>query len=191
MIKRPRYTATSASTSLTIGGCGGGWRTSRALSESSPAVALHPKRLGLAGPASRFCSGTVWWQWTTHGHGMDEPDQAAMLTAVDAILAGPQQPPSRASGPDRIVGMMSASGPHHTTPSNGGRGATMGPPGCPLQSPPVPFRRRPSRRFAGIKWESRGLEETKGIPEGRGPWFESRIAHFAICRAFQSPEVMP
>ena len=65
--------------------------------------------------------------------------------------AGAQRPASGASGPDRIVGVMSASGSYDTMSSNGGRGATTGPPACPFQSPPVPFRCAPSRGFAGIK----------------------------------------
>jgi hypothetical protein len=55
--------------------------------------------------------------------------------------AGAQRPASRASGLDRIVGTMSAIGRYDTLPANRDRGATMGPPACTRQSPPVPFRR--------------------------------------------------
>ena len=57
---------------------------------------------------------------------MDELDDAPRLAAVDAIMQA-RRPASGASGLDRIVGMMSASGPYDTLPSNRGRGATMGP----------------------------------------------------------------
>jgi hypothetical protein len=73
---------------------------------------------------------------------MDQPDQAAMLTAVAAILAGSQRPASGASGRDRIVGVMSASGSQDSLPPNCGRGATMGPPACGGQSSPVVRGRR-------------------------------------------------
>jgi hypothetical protein len=86
----------------------------------------------------------------THGHVMDERDHAPSLAAVDAIPAGAQRPASAASGLDRIVGVMSASGSYDALPSNCGHGATMGPPGCPLQSPPVPFRRRRSCGLQGL-----------------------------------------
>ena len=71
-----------------------------------------------------------------YGHLMDEADEAAMLAAVDAIMQ--TRAASGASALDRIVGLMSASGSYDTMPSNGSRGATMGPPACPpspLQSP--------------------------------------------------------
>ena len=64
--------------------------------------------------------------------------------------AGAQRPASGASGLDRIVGMMTASGPYDTLPSNGGRGATMGPPGCTAQSSPVAFRCALSRGLQGL-----------------------------------------
>jgi hypothetical protein len=79
--------------------------------------------------------------WNTYSRVIDELD-APRLVTLDAINAGALRTASGASGLDRIVGMMTATRPHDTMPSNGGRGATMGPPGCPLQSPPVPFRRR-------------------------------------------------
>ena len=64
------------------------------------------------------------------------------VAAVDAILQARSEPASDASGFDRIVGVMFAPRSYDALPSNRGRGATMGPPACPLQSPPVPFRRR-------------------------------------------------
>ena len=64
--------------------------------------------------------------------------------------AGSWRPASGASGPDRIVGMMTATGSYDTMPSNGGRGATTGPPGCPVQSPPVVFRRRRRGGLQGL-----------------------------------------
>ena len=90
-----------------------------------------------------------------YGHLMDEADEAAMLAAVDAIMQ--TRAASGASAIDRIVGLMSASGSYDTMPSNGSRGATMGPPACPLQSPPVPFRRR---RRGGLQ----------GLSANRGDW---------------------
>jgi hypothetical protein len=90
-----------------------------------------------------------------YGHLMDEADEAAMLAAVDAIMQ--TRAASGASALDRIVGLMSASGSYDTMPSNGSRGATMGPPACPLQSPPVPFRRR---RRGGLQ----------GLSANRGDW---------------------
>ena len=56
--------------------------------------------------------------------------------------AGAQRAACGASGVDRIVGVMSASGSYDTLPSNCGRGATMGPSGCSAQSSPVVFRAR-------------------------------------------------
>ena len=100
-----------------------------------------------------------------YGHVIDELDHAPRLAAVDAIMQGAQRPASGASGSDRIVGVMSASGSYDAVPSNCGRGATTGPPGC---SPPVlssPLPQPPSRRFAGIKCELGGLEGTKGFPD--------------------------
>jgi hypothetical protein len=64
--------------------------------------------------------------------------------------AGAQQPASRASGLDRIVGMMSASGPHDALASNCGRGATTGPPSCSAQSSPVVFRSCCCMRLQGL-----------------------------------------
>ena len=64
--------------------------------------------------------------------------------------AGPQRHASGASGSDRIVGMMSASGSYDNLPSKRGRGATMGPPACSGQSPPVPFRRRLRSGLQGL-----------------------------------------
>ena len=64
--------------------------------------------------------------------------------------AGAQRPASGASGFDRIVGVMSATGSYDTVPSNRRRGATMGPPACPLQSPPVPSRWRRREGLQGL-----------------------------------------
>ena len=64
--------------------------------------------------------------------------------------AGAQRPASGASGLDRIVGVMSASGPYDTMPSNCGRGATMGPSGCSAQSSPVVFRARRCTCLQGL-----------------------------------------
>ena len=64
--------------------------------------------------------------------------------------AGAQRLASRASGLDRIVGMMTATGLYDTLPSNRCRGATMGPPACSAQSPPVPFRRRRRDGLQGL-----------------------------------------
>ena len=79
--------------------------------------------------------------------------------------AGAQRPASRASGLDRIVGVMSASGPHDALLSNCGRGATMGPSGCGAQSSPVVSVRAQLPVFAGIKCELGGLEGTRGFPD--------------------------
>ena len=46
--------------------------------------------------------------------------------------------------------MMTATGSYDTLPSNGGRGATTGPPGCPVQSSPVPFRWRRRGGLQGL-----------------------------------------
>ena len=91
-----------------------------------------------------------WPTPETQGHGMDEPGQAAMLTAVDAILAGSQRPASGASGRDRIVGVMSGSGSQDSLPPNCGRGATMGPPVCSGQSSPVVFCGRCCHGLQGL-----------------------------------------
>ena len=154
---------------------------------STPGLPLdHPRRhrpprspaaIGGEGPAmpSRR-HGTRWaecrapprseYALDTYDHVMDEPAEAAMHAAVDAIMRASQRPASRASGLDRIVGIMSASGSYDTMPSNGGRGATTGPRGCPV--PPVlssPLPPAPMPRFAGIICELGGLEGTKGIPD--------------------------
>ena len=73
--------------------------------------------------------------------------------------AGAQRPASGASGLDRIVGMMTATGSYDTMPSNGGRGATTGPPGCPVQSSPVPFR---WRRRSGLQGLSASWGDWRG-----------------------------
>jgi hypothetical protein len=73
--------------------------------------------------------------------------------------AGAQRHASPASGRDRIVGVMCATRPHDAVPSNCGRGATMGPPGCSLQSSPVVFRSCCCTRLQGLSasWDdSRG-----------------------------------
>ena len=55
MIRRPRSTAISTSTSSTIGGCGGDWWTASARSESRPAAPCQTqRRSGFASPALRF-----------------------------------------------------------------------------------------------------------------------------------------
>jgi hypothetical protein len=64
--------------------------------------------------------------------------------------AGAQRPASGASGFDRIVGVMSASGSYDTVPSNWGRGATVGPPACSGQSSPVVFRAHHCRGLQGL-----------------------------------------
>ena len=76
----------------------------------------------------------------TYGHVIDELDHAPSRRGR-RDHAGAQRPAARASGPDRIVGVMSAAGPYDTMSSNCGRGATMGPPACSDQSSPVAFRR--------------------------------------------------
>ena len=73
--------------------------------------------------------------------------------------AGAQRPASGASGLDRIVGMMSASGSYDALPSNRGRGATMGPPACSDQSSPVVFRRR---RCSGLQGLSASWDDWRG-----------------------------
>jgi hypothetical protein len=67
---------------------------------------------------------------------------APKLAAGDVILHAPLRSVSGASGLDRIVGIMSVSGSCDAVPSNCGRGATTGPPGCSAQSPPVVFLAR-------------------------------------------------
>jgi hypothetical protein len=96
---------------------------------------------------------------------MDELDHGTEARGGRRDHAGPQRAASGASGLDRIVGVMSASGPYDTLPLNRRRGATMGPPACTRQSSPVPFRRRRWEPFAGIICELGGLEGTKGIPD--------------------------
>jgi hypothetical protein len=82
--------------------------------------------------------------WPTperHGNVIDEPDErrgSPRLTRSCTRVAA-RHP---VSGRDRIVGAMTVSGSHDALPSNRGRGATMGPPACSDQSPPVAFRRR-------------------------------------------------
>jgi hypothetical protein len=78
----------------------------------------------------------------TYGHMMDEPDHTPSLAVDRRDHAATHRRASAVSELDHIVAMMSASGSNDSLPSNGGRGATMGPPACPRQSPPVPFRRR-------------------------------------------------
>jgi hypothetical protein len=56
--------------------------------------------------------------------------------------AGARRPASGASGPNRIVGTMTAGGAHGTMRANGAWGATMWPPACSAQSSPVLFRAR-------------------------------------------------
>ena len=58
--------------------------------------------------------------------------------------------------------MMTATGSYDTLPSNGGRGATTGPPGCPVQSPPVPFR---WRRRVGLQ----------GLSASWGDWRRQKV----------------
>ena len=60
------FTSTSTSTGSTTGGCGGGWRTLPALSESRPA-APHPKqpRSGVRQPSFAVLLLDDWWQWTS------------------------------------------------------------------------------------------------------------------------------
>ena len=81
---------------------------------------------------------------------MDERDHAPRPAAVDAIPAGAQRPASGASGSDRIVGTMSASGSYVGLSSDFGRGATMGPPACSAQSSPVVFRSCCRTRLQGL-----------------------------------------
>jgi len=50
MIRQPRSTVTSTFTSSTTGGCGGGWRASRALSEGRPPPPLTQSCHLSAGP---------------------------------------------------------------------------------------------------------------------------------------------
>jgi hypothetical protein len=68
-----------------------------------------------------------------------EPDQPH---AGRRDHAGAQRAVSRASGLDRIVGVMSATGSYDTLPSHRCRGATVGPPACSAQSSSVVFRAR-------------------------------------------------
>ena len=112
------------------------------------------------------CRAPARSQWpappsTPTGHVMDELDHAPRLAALDAIMQGAQRPASGASGLDRIVGVMSATGSHDTLPSNRGRGATMGPPGCPLQSPSAGGG---SEGLQGLVRVG-GLEGTTGFPD--------------------------
>ena len=57
---------------------------------------------------------------------------------------------SGASGVDRIVGSMTATGLCDAGPSKYRRGATMGPPACSDQSSPVAFRRCRRRALQGL-----------------------------------------
>ena len=72
------------------GGCGGGWRTSGALSESRrpPPLAQRSDDPGFASPASRFCSRSVWWQWTTWPRGV--MTDIGRTVAPDPLVAGVQ-----------------------------------------------------------------------------------------------------
>jgi hypothetical protein len=64
--------------------------------------------------------------------------------------AGAPRAAPGASGLDRIVGVMSASGSYEALSSNRGRGATMGPPACSDQSSPVAFRSCCYTRLQGL-----------------------------------------
>jgi len=97
----------------------------------------------------------------TYGHVMDELDHAPRLAAVDAIMQA-RTGASGASGLDRIVGAMTASGSYDTPCSNGRRGATMGPPACPRESSPVPSRTRRLLNLQGLSaswgdWRGRAV----------------------------------
>ena len=112
------------------------------------------------------CRGPARLQWPAPPRHLRSRDgrarRAPRLAAVDAILQARSEPASGASGFDRIVGVMSASESYDTVPSNCGRGATMGPPACPLQSPPVPFR-----------WRRRG--SLQGLSANRGDWRRQKV----------------
>ena len=112
------------------------------------------------------CRGPPRLQWPAPPRHLRSRDgrarPAPRLAAVDAILQTRSEPASGASGFDRIVGVMSASESYDTVPSNCGRGATMGPPACPLQSPPVPFR---WRRRSGLQ----------GLSANRGDWRRQKV----------------
>ena len=75
-----------------------------------------------------------------HPQPVIELDDARRPVVLDAIMQASQRPAAGASGPDRIVAMMTATGSYDTLPSNRGRGATMGPPACSDQSSPVVSR---------------------------------------------------
>ena len=79
----------------------------------------------------------------------DRPDGAPKSPRVHTTLR-PRRPASRASGNNRIVGVMSASGSYDTGPPNRRRGATMGPPACSAQSSPVVFRSCCCTRLQGL-----------------------------------------
>jgi hypothetical protein len=113
----------------------------------SPAgVAAKGKRCRRGGMASaglnvaRQLGHGSWLTLETYGQVDGRVQRSAKARRGGRHNAGAQRPASRASGLDRIVDMMSASGPHKALPSNWGRGATMGPSGCSAQSPPVVFR---------------------------------------------------
>jgi len=107
----------------------------------SPAgVAAKGKRCRRGGMASaglnvaRQLGHGSWPTLETYGQVDGRVQRGAKARRGGRHHAGAQRPASRASGLDRIVGMMSASGPHETLPSNWGRGATMGPSGCSAQA---------------------------------------------------------
>jgi hypothetical protein len=103
-----------------------------------------------------------------------EPDQPH---AGRRDHAGAQRAVSRASGLDRIVGVMSATGSYDTLPSHRCRGATVGPPACSAQSSSVVFRARCRICLQGLSssWDDWRRHAASLI--GRGPRFESWIAH--------------
>jgi len=84
----------------------------------------------------------------TYGHVIDKPDRTEPRGRRDP--AASHRHASGASGVDRIVGSMTATGLCDAGPSKYRRGATMGPPACSDQSSPVAFRRCRRRALQGL-----------------------------------------
>ena len=126
------------------------------LSAARPASRAKGKRHRRGGMAGAGLMSVAAWPQSPpdpgHLRARDyELDHAPRLAAVEAISQARGGLPSGASGCDRIVGTMSASGPHGALPSNRRRGATMGTPACIRPVLSVPSRRRRWTRLQGLR----------------------------------------
>ena len=166
------------------------WLATR--SSAATPVSPQPRRAGVAAKGKRCRRGGMasaglnvarqlghgsWPTLETYGQVDGRVQRGAKARRGGRHHAGAQRPASRASGLDRIVGVVSAIGRYDTFPAIRDRGATTGPPGCAVQSPPVPFRWRRRGGFQGLFASWAGWRRQKSFPSGRGPRFESWIAH--------------